>query len=419
MSQNENLTQRPNLFNRMIGHGLMWLGDKILWLSGNRNLILLQKPRYRHRISVSIIEETASERHWRVQEQAITEMVQQRDWMKIAKRLEEADSAQSSCPLGQRDRMVIMETFLEALMAGKPGAIACEGLETPRIDGQVVAEILALHAVQPQRYGLAAMAARALIAQNWDLRGEDYADAISDGAWARIRDNHDKAMTLLDDALRAQPGSAMLAHARLLTLPFCADGREVIINWFEDAVKADPGDTYPMNVIGNFLLPHWFGDYDRLDYVARRAVSLSKDVMGDGAYAAVYASALEMEPVPLFFIDMEKYATGQKDLIRLRGYDPSNVAYHLERNWLMTFWSYLGGMDDEDRALWDTKRDQLYQLCADIMRTGLRAIHPPSWRQGEAGALNMISMIMQDDLARGAAIVVDDDGVRAVDAETG
>lgn len=418
MSQDGNVPDKPGLISMIAGHALRGVGGLLLKLAGDGNMILLQRPKHRRRVTFDVVEETPSERHWVALRDKVAALVLARDWMQIARLLEDADVSQSSCPAGYRDRMIAMEAFLDSLMEGRPGPWECEGLPEPRIPAEVVAELMALHEIQPQRYGLAAMAAQAMMAQCWDLRGYDYADVVPDSAWDWISRNVEKTMSLLEVELGDHAQSALLLQARLTVLPFCSDSDDLIIDWFEAALMADLGDTTCMNKIGNFLLPRWFGDYDRLEYVARRAATLSRDVMGDGAYAAIYNSALEMEPVPLYFMDAEKYASGTNDLVRLRGHCPAYVARKLEFSWLMSFWGYLGGMDDDARAQWDEKRARLYQLCGELLGRGLHAIHPSSWREGENGALNLISMMFQDALVRGDTIIVDGNGVRAIPVDT-
>lgn len=410
-------SRKTGLLQKAFGGVFSGVGELVNTLIGGPKYILLQRPRYRDRISFELVdpnEEMPWEAHWRRLENEVHELVLQRHWVKLALMLQGADTSQSSCPAGHRDRSILMNAVIESLLEGKQGAIECEALDEPRIGNEVPSELMAIYRSQPQNYGLAALAVRVIVAQNWDLRGEDYAEYVPEMSWKWIEQNTSTALALLEEAERSFPDSALLPITRLSLLPFYEDSHNCIINWFETALKADAGDTTSLAIIGNFLLPRWFGDYDRLDYVARKAASISQGQLGNAAYTLVYQSALEMEEIPLYFMDMERFAAGVDDLLRLRGNQPDIVANQLEMIWLMMFWSYPGGMSQEDREIWDEKRDAIANICSDILRRRLTAIHAPSWREGVSGALNMVSMVMQEELTRGDHIILDERGVRAV-----
>lgn len=382
------------------------------WRDGQR--IWLTAPEHRHRITFEEVETTPSLRRQAEVEALARELAEDRDWQSLAELLEEWDDARAACASNRRLTHVALYAVTRALAGGARDPYDCSPMAQTRIPENTGLELLSLAMASPRSHGMAALAATVLVHQCWDLRGQDTADMVPDSHYMRMDRMIDKAMSLLEAAGVDTRGSGMLATLRLSCLPFLGDPESMIPDWLEVAVKADPGDGEPASIIGNFMLPRWFGDYEDIEISARKVAAWSSDTMGMAGYALVYLSALEMAEEPLYFVDVDLFCTAIEDLVKHRGHSADHLPHISQTLYRLSQVHAPRGMPEDEVAQWQETTHRLYLLSLSVLEHHLTAIHAPSWQGGLNGALDMISLAMGRELEDGADLVVGPKGIAAI-----
>lgn len=380
----------------------------------DKGVIHLHQPKHRHRVQYDLIDSDPCDAPRQAAQDHVARLAQALDWVALGAQLEDWDRAHAALPSHRRLIHPALDAIVTTLQQG-PGPRRCEGLDVARIPDAVIHDAIDAFRADPNRWGLAGLIVRLLASQMWDLRGEDIAQAVREEAWFRIGETYDLALKILDEAQIETRHSSLLYAERLSLLYVAPDADRHVHPWYAAAVKADPGDSAAHMVMGNMMLPRWFGSYEDMETAARQGAAWTSDTMGMAAYAILYNRALEMEPIPVLFMDMELYAEGIHDLIRYRGPSQTDLPELAQFLYDVSHYSYPIGMTEaQDRENWDARMQQMYSLSLKIVEDHLSGIYPPAWADGERGALNMVSRAMGQELSDGLNLVVGPRGVRAV-----
>lgn len=382
--------------------------------SRDGGLILLSSAKHRHRVQFKTVETDQSLEQLDAARSRMFALAQAQDWVAMGEQLEEWDRTKASCIANKRLIHPGLDGAIEALIDGRPKAKRCEPLDIACIPDELVDEAIDCFKQDTSRYGLAGLIVTMLCSQCEDLRGQMWADSVSDEAWDQIGEKYYTALWILDEAKIEERNSGLLYGERQALTYFSVEGDRAIDDWFEAVVKADPGNSAPLMAMGCLMLPRWFGDYDAIETKARQAIVWTSDEMGAAAYAILYNNALEVEATPLYFLDMELYTEAVHDLVKYRGYSPVYLPELSTLLFTLSAHPYPHGMTDpEDREIWDEKCEALRLLSLKIIEDYLPAIHPPSWINGENGALTMISRAMGQELHDGLSLIVGPRGISA------
>lgn len=391
---------------------IMEFGRFLLESFGLSGRTLLTSSKHRHRVQFETVDSDPSLEQLEGARMRMSDLAHAQDWVAMGEQLEEWDRTNAACVANKRLIHPGLDETIDVLIAGRPGAHRCEPLDIARIPDELIDDAMKNFKQDPNRYGLAALISRMLFSQCWDLRGQMTADTISDNAWDRMSQKYETAMSVLDQAKVETRNSSLLSDERLSLLYFSSEADRHIDDWFEAVVKADPGDSAALMSMGNMMLPRWFGDYEKMETKARQATVWTSGEMGSAAYAILYNEALSTEPVPLYFLDIELYTEAVHDLVKYRGYSPVYLPELSQFLASLSTYSYPYGMTDpEDRQIWDDNSQALRLLSLQIIEDYLPAIHPPSWINGERGALNMISHAMGQELEDGLSLKVGPRGI--------
>ena len=376
--------------------------------------IMLSSPKHRHRVQFETVEGHTSTDQTEAVKDEIYALAQAEDWPALGQRLEDWDSKHAASVSRNRFIHPALHAAAEALSQDRPGPRHCEALDVARItDAQVDAAIAAFRS-DPNQYGLAGLIVHLIASQCSDLRGASWASDVEDTAWDRITEKCETAQAILSEADVDTRGSALLCIERMGLLYFMHDANSHIYEWFEAAVKADPGDSAPHMMMGCMMLPRWFGDYEAIESTALQAAAWTQAEMGNAAYALIYNSVFEQESIPLFFMDKELYSEAVHDLVKYRDCSPVHLPEISQLIYAVSHHSYPSGMTNhEDREEWNQTCHSLYLLSLQILEDYLPAIHPDSWIDGTRGALGMVSRAMAQELADGLSLVVGPRGISA------
>ena len=379
--------------------------------------ISLTDPLHSDRIRFSEVASTPALDCHRGVRALVQEYVARRDWLALAHVIEAWDQARARCPMNRRLLDTALAAMAQPFRITQPGSDRAP-VRVARIPDALVLEVVHLSRDHPDNYVLRALAAQLRLWQAWDFRGGNYVDTISEAAWARAENAADQAAELIEPLDADALGSPLVALVRFNLLPFDPEGARVVLKRYEARVRLDPSDLTPHYDVGRYLLPRWFGSYETVETTARQAVVWTQSETGLAAYAALYNGALETETAPMGLLDAQMFAEGTDDLIVHRHRDPCHVPLFVqgfERLSQAVYPADLGsGSGSGAEAHWRAACVQMNTLASRVLQDHLTAIHPGSWVRGTAGALRLISTVMQEDLAQGAYLVMDRSGLRAV-----
>lgn len=376
------------------------------------DVLALGSETHRHRVHYVSLEADQSLEQHKDAKSIMFELATVRDWIAVGQKLAEWDRTNACCIANKRLMLSGLDGAIEALMAGQGAMRQSDPLDIARISDEVVDEAIDCFKMDTSHHGLAALIVRMLASQSRDLRCKTWAGSMSDEAWELVVEKFYTALWILDLAGIEDRNSALLFGERHSLLYISPEAVRDIFQWFETAIKSDPGNSAVLEHMGQMLLPRWFGDYNRLETVARQAVVWTDREMGTAAYAILYNAAMQVDPAPLRFVDIDLFSEAVHDLVKYRRYSPVHLPALSQRLFALSRRPYPNGMNDKaDRADWAAKREALHRLSLKILEDYLPAIHPDSWIGGEHGALEMISRAMGQELDDGLSLIVGPRGI--------
>jgi hypothetical protein len=193
--------------------------------------------------------------------------------------------------------------------------------------------------------------------------------------------------------------SPLLAEAHLRLL-FARDGDiDDIRSAFEDWSDLDPRDLAVFKAAGQGLFQR-FGTVALLNEAAQ-AADRTRDMLGQGAYAAMALQTIGPEVTRMQEIDTARFLTGLGDLFR-RGAEQGYVNRVASRISEVIFdpAPLFGRGDTELSELKQALRPGLKEL----MRRHLRTVDPGAWAHGREQALDMLADLFEEELATGAIL---------------
>lgn len=388
---------------RLLGIGQFWKD-----VDAEARRVWLTDARHSHRVSYETVDETPSTAMTGALEAEVFGLVAAQDWAGLCLRIETLVRTQAACPSQRRLVHVALWAAIEALEGPDTRANVCAPMAQARIGEDVVPQVID---ASLGSLGGCVLAARILLSQCWDLRGQDYVDAVPDENWVRIAAKMEEAMGFLGVADAGPTNIVPLTQLRFL--PFMGDLDGALMDWFAQAVKADPADTMPGEFLGNFLLPRWGVAYEELETIARQTAAWTEHKMGMAAYAVIYNAALKVEADPAYNMDFELYCEGVQDLAKLQGYSADQLPGLCQKMLAISQIPAHQNMDAQARETWEENTRKVYLLGLSLLEDHLGEIHPESWNAGLEGALNMISLAMGQELEEGKNLIVGPQGIQA------
>lgn len=230
-------------------------------------------------------------------------------------------------------------------------------------------------------YALALVLAHTHIDIGWAWRGNGRLDSLSQGNRRAFERHFHRAAEILDRHKAIASHSPALLSAQCALLPGQYNAPNQVSRDFETLIDLVPDNPRSMRALGNYLLPRWFGSYERLELEARRTAARTFHSWGAGGYAWVYFDALLTDGLTLNMVDMEYLMDGISDILSERG-DQQTAN-------LMAAHAYAAEQLAQDYARHDLVDPQLALLFRatfeDIVDNRLREIHPLIWGHAEIG----------------------------------
>lgn len=388
---------------RVLGFGAIWRQ-----VAAEAGRIRLTDEQHRHRVRYKTVEHTPSTKMTSELEAEVKRYVSVQDWATLCVRIEALAVTRAVCPANRRLVHVALKAAIDAMAGPDFRKDVCAPMQDARIKDEVVADVIE---ASLGSLGGCVLAARVLLSQCWDLRGQDETEAVSADSAARIAAKTKEAMFFLG-AAEDEP-SGIIPLTQMLFLPFLGQMDSAFLDQFEQAIQADPGDTIVANAVGSFMRPQWGVDYDTLETLARQAALWTSDEIGMAAYAVFYNAALHADDAPVFAMDVDLYCEGIRDLVKLRGYSPDHIPGVSQRLRSLSQIPAHAQMTEEARQGWADSTAKFYELGLQLLEDHLGVIHPTSWQSGEEGALEMISLVMVQELEDGMNLVVGPKGISA------
>ncbi len=341
----------------------------------------------------------------------VTHLAETQNWRGLSELLREWDQDRTTCDAGYSLAEVGTDAVLEYLAERNGGYGECNPEGTLIFRDETAEQFETLAAMHRDSYPLLALAVRIRIGQAWGARGNAYAGAVSQEAWAKVEKQIERARWLLEETDPIALNSPLLSEARYRLLAFLPDAPRLEQRFYEEWSDLDPISLTPHSEHARMMLGRWFGDGRSIEVEAQKATLRTAAHTGDAAYFIIYYNVIDHDDIDLSDLDTAQFAKGAHDFMALRTSDPSVVARFATA---IGWWGesnakqhFLGTRPDQRQRIIDAMKP----LRANLLRRHLTALHAPSWEDGYEGAFHELSEAFQDELANGANLFVGDDGV--------
>ncbi len=381
------------------------------------NDISLSEKEYRERIRFDTVSSTPSIEAKAAAEEEAKAFIAQDDWLGLSRRLQELDRARARCPAGYPLAQIMKDATLGEIADGVYEGHVCHPLPILDISDEWAERLESLSSMHSDSYPLIALAAEARVYQGWLSRGDGYAQYVSEDGWFGMEKRFARAAWLLAECDPVEMDAPMLAAARHRLLGFMPDAERHAVRFYEEWSALDPLDQRPHDAHGQMMLSRWFGDASKRELEARRAVARTSEQTGEAAYFTMYYSVFQAWDPAFLELDAEALARGARDLLALRGHDPAFVATLIQH---MEWWTAIGADRDYTAAgleIWHRIAPEIDAIREELVREHLHAVYPPAWKNGEAGALDIISGVVQSDIQAGATFTLDRNGLTVIPQE--
>lgn len=322
-------------------------------------------------------------------------LARQERWDCLSTMIKEADATRSKSLSGTSitelllfgGRADVVAAADHALMDGRPaqGSHFLAGIEDMEL-------MLTEH---PDDYALALIVAHMHIDIAWAWRGHGAMADLAEENRQAIKSHFARAEVILDGFCAYENDSPALSAARCALLPGQDHPGDRMADDFEDLIDMDPKNPRHMRALGNYLLPQWFGDYQKLDLEARRTAARTFDVWGAGGYAWVWFDAILTDPACLEHMDTEYFLDGIADILaRQSDQKTANLlAAQLYCAWQASRENY------REAGVLGTQAAELRRGFETIIHKHLREVHPLVWGHAEFGFDNRHRSISLERLA--------------------
>lgn len=250
-----------------------------------------------------------------------------------------------------------------------------EGAATmPTVD---IVESLFRH--YPSDYAPALLAAMGHIDVGMSLRGTGPAQCVRPDRMTQFRAHYDRAAEILEGISDYVTQSTAIAMARCAVLPSMADPTLSVRSEFGQLIDLDPTNPMHMRSLGTYLLPRWYGTFDRIEEEARKTMDRTRAHWGRGAYAWVWLDALALDPEAAATVDTELFLEGAHDIL-------TRATTPREANLLAAFAGIsMRPLAREPRSRARDNRARLHKAFRWIMLDHVSALHPSHWSEALHG----------------------------------
>ncbi|WP_204113699.1 hypothetical protein [Shimia biformata] len=249
---------------------------------------------------------------------------------------------------------------------------------------------------EPDDYPLALVVAHMHIDVGWAWRGAGSTDHNSEINRDAFEAHFDRARDILMPFCPLELDSPALAAARCALLPSDPNPQRTLVKNFEDLIGLDATNPRHMRIMGKFLLPRWFGDYQKLDLEARRIAAQTFETWGAGGYAWVWFDALLIDPLGFAAVEIDYFLDGIRDILaRETDQHVANLlAAHLFRSWHIAREQY------HESGLRPDLAPSIRRSFETVVTERLREVHPLVWGHAEFGFENNARVTSLERLAR-------------------
>ena len=323
-------------------------------------------------------------------------LARQERWEDLSEKIRTADVARaksaSGTPIAELllfgGRADVVAAAEHALLHGKPAE------EANFLAGIEDMELMLCECADD--YALALTVAHMHIDIGWAWRGHGALATLPQQNRESFKAHFRRAEEIMDGFCPHELNSPALSAARCALLPGQDHPGDCVADDFEDLIDLDPENPRHMRALGTYLLPKWYGSYQKLDLEARRTAARTYDLWGAGAYTWIWFDAILGDPDSLAHMDAEYFLDGVFDILE-RQSDQKNanlMAAQVYCAWQASRQAYLDGGTS------GTQATVLRKGFEDIVHKHLREVHPLIWGHAEYGFDNRNRSISLERLAR-------------------
>jgi hypothetical protein len=355
---------------------------------------------------------------------AVLEMTEQsevfikaRDWIGLANYLTEFDQNRCAVPSGERMLEVALYFIRDDLS---------ELYETPNeanyetsfvYSNRLLDTIEAAHLDEPDNYMLAAILARLNLDCAWSARGSiDFAD-LSYDTKSIIKDHLDTVQRIVTEFDPIAYSSSLLAEVQYSFVALSdRTNLKRLQCAFDDWSELDPANMTPYRHHA-FFVPNLHGETDDtlIETEARGAVELGEDVIGSGAYTAMYLQALKYSPSTFTHLDTGKFVSGFDDLMQAMNKDPIRLVHLLEQ--VVQRFPDAARIDTSEMSrVARVKSARIRAALAPVIRQYIGVLYAVAWDLSETDFLHAIAPSFEEELSRGAIVELTEGGVLVQEA---
>ncbi|MEJ5217392.1 hypothetical protein WG622_04020 [Cognatishimia sp. D5M38] len=323
-------------------------------------------------------------------------LARQERWEDLSTRIQEADRARAKSASGTSIAELLLFGGRADVVAAAEHALL-HG--TPEKDANFVAGIEDMELMlseHPNDYALALTVAHMHIDIGWAWRGHGALATLPHENREAFKAHFHRAEEIMDAFCAHEMDSPALSAARCALLPAQDHPGDCVSDDFEDLIDLDPQNPRHMRALGNYLLPQWYGGYEKLDLEARRTSARTYDLWGAGGYAWVWFDAILSDPECLAHMDADYFLDGVFDILeRQTDQNTANLmAAQVYCAWQASRQNYMEGGTSGAQAT------VLRKGFEDIIHKHLREVHPLIWGHAEYGFDNRNRSISLERLAR-------------------
>lgn len=247
----------------------------------------------------------------------------------------------------------------------------------------------------PDDYAISLVVAHMHIDVGWAWRGAGSTEHMTEVNRDAFEAHFDRANDILQPFCPVELQSPALAAARCALLPGSRNPEKHFVKEFEQLINLDPTNPRHMRTMGKYLLPRWFGDYQKLDLEARRMAAQTFEIWGAGGYTWVWFDALLIDPIGFAILEIDYFIDGIEDILA-RATDQhivNLVAAQLFRSWHIAREQY------HESGLRPELAPALRRGFEQVVTRHLHEVHPLIWGHAEFGFENTARITSMDRLS--------------------
>lgn len=182
-------------------------------------------------------------------------------------------------------------------------------------------EVEVFFAEDPRNHVLAALVARMHLDAGWAKERALTGRPGRDAKQAHL----DRVAGILQRFDPLEHMSPILAEVQYFAALSAPDPAAALAAAYEDWSDLDPASLSPHTTHAIHLTPGFGGSAARLEAAAQEAAERTEDILGSGAYAAFYLSALPRDCSLILTLDADRLVDGLLDLVAYDAGDPETI----------------------------------------------------------------------------------------------